>query len=166
MPERTQVAENLPLDYEGIFSVSELYKAILGWMKENEYVNHELMHNETFDKKGKNISFRWEGTKKLSEFLDSIIALHVELTEIQEVTVEKGGKKLHLQKGKVDIKFHSYVYMDLEYAWETRPTYAIMKRIFDKFLYKPFTAGPEGRVRKDTNALYKRVDAFLNLYRY
>lgn len=166
MVEQNQVVDNMPLDYEGVFSVTELHKAITDWLEENKYSKKEIKHHESVTAEGKNISFRLECKHKVNDYMDRVIILKANLSKIKSTTVERSGKKVSLQTGVVDIKFHGFIYTDLEQRWELKPSYAIIRDILDRYVYGSFTGGPKGAIAKDVTSLHKRIDSFLQLYRY
>ena len=166
MPEREVVVDKLRLTYEGIFSVSELYKLIDEWFRWKGYDKRENKNIEIVKPEGKFIEIELEPWKKVTDYAKNVIKIRIQMFDIRDVEVEKDNTKLKLNQGKVHFVFDGYLETDYEAKWDGKPIFYFIRTVFDKYLYKPFTTGFERGVKQDVMHLQGQVKAFLNLYRF
>ena len=166
MPEREVVVDKLRLTYEGIFSVSELYKLIDEWFRWKGYDKRENKNIEIVKPEGKFIEIELEPWKKVTDYAKNVIKIRIQMFDIRDVEVEKDNTKLKLNQGKVHFVFDGYLETDYEAKWDGKPIFYFIRTVFDKYLYKPFTTGFERGVKQDVMHLQGQIKAFLNLYRF
>ena len=166
MPEREVVVDKLRLTYEGIFSVSELYKLIDEWFRWKGYDKRENKNIEIVKPEGKFIEIELEPWKKVTDYAKNVIKIRIQMSDIRDVEVEKDNTKLKLNQGKVHFVFDGYLETDYEARWEGKPIFYFLRTIFDKYFYRPFTAGFERGVKEDLMHLHSQIKAFLNLYKF
>ena len=166
MAERDIIVDHARLEYEGLFSVAELYKLIDTWVREKGYDKKEKKLVESITEDGKYIEIEIDPWKKITDYAKMVLRLRIFMTGIKDVEVEKKGVKFKINQGKVHIVSDAYMETDWENRWEGKPAFFFLRTVFDKYFYKPYTKGYQERVLKDYNDLIGRVKAFLNLYKY
>jgi hypothetical protein len=166
MPEREVVVDKLRLTYEGLFSVGELYKMIDEWFRWKGYDKRENKNIEVVKPEGKFIEIELEPWKKVTDYAKNVIKIRIQMNDIKEVEVEKDNTKLKLNQGRVHFVFDGFLETDYEARWEGKPIFYFIRTVFDKYFYKPFTAGFERGVKEDVMHLHGQIKAFLNLYRF
>ncbi|MBS3176925.1 hypothetical protein J4457_06855 [Candidatus Woesearchaeota archaeon] len=166
MSERQIVVEKMHLEYEGLFSVAELYKFINEWLEDKGYDKREKKNIEAVHPEGKSIEIEVEPWKKVTDYAKNVIKLKMAFEEVKEVEIEKEGAKVKLNQGKVHITFDGYLETDYENRWEGKPIFFVIRTMFDKYVYAPFTAGFTEGVKRDIMHLHNNIKAFLNLYRF
>ncbi len=160
------IVDKLRLQYEGLFSVKELYFSIDEWLEERNYDRREIKHVERVSPEGKYIEFEMMPWKKYTDYAKSEIKIRLIMSDIVEVEIEKDGSKVKLNKGKIKVVLDGLLTTDYENRWESKPMFYFIRTIFDKYFYKPFTVGYQNNVSGDVKELYTHLKAFLNLYRY
>lgn len=166
MAERLIVVDKDRLEYEGIFNAKELYNLIFSWLKDNRYNPVEKRHTESLRPEGKHVLMEFEPFYKFSDYAKTIIKLHAEFRELKDVTVERDGKKVKMQEGKVYMVFSGILETDYEHRWESKPVFYFLRVVFEKYLYSPFISGYEKRIKSDVSNLKNHVKSFLNLERF
>ena len=166
MPEREIIVDKLRLTYEGIFSVAELYNMIDEWFRWKGYDKRENKNIEIVKPEGKFIEIELEPWKKVTDYAKNVIKIRIQMTGIKDVEVEKDNAKLKLNQGKVQFVFDGILETDYEARWEGKPIFYFIRTVFDKYFYKPFTAGFQRGVKEDLMHLHGQIKAFLNLYRF
>jgi len=166
MAERQAVVDHMRLTYEGLFSVTELYKTIDRWLRDKGYDKCEQKNIEKVTPEGKYIEIQIEPWKKLSDYAKSVIKLRMIMDEVKEVEVERDNKKVKLNQGKIQMIFDAFLETDYEHRWEGSPLFYFFKVIIDKYISKPFTSGYQNNVLDDLNHFHSLIKSFLNLYRY
>lgn len=166
MAETEVVVDKLRLDYEGLFSVPELYKLIDEWFEEKNYDKKEIRNIERVSADGKYIELELLPWKKCSDYTKNELRLRIILSGIKDVEIERDKVKVKLNQGKVHIVFDGYLTTDYFNKWENKPVFYFIRSIFDRWVYQPFQSGFQRGVRSDVTELKDRIKAFLNLYRF
>jgi hypothetical protein len=165
MVSRELVVEEERVSYEGLFNVNELYKVIDFWLKDKGYGNLEKGHTESIKPEGRMVEISLEPAKNLTDYARSQIRIGIEMTEVTNVVVTVDEKKRKVNKGKVDIKLRGLLFTDYEDRWEGKPGFLLLHGLWNKYVYKTFTGGFQGKIRKDVDSLKQRIKSFLNLYK-
>ncbi|RMF55570.1 hypothetical protein D6745_01700 [Candidatus Woesearchaeota archaeon] len=166
MSEYKFVVEELRLAYEGLMNVPELYSMIDQYFREKQYDKREVRNFEQTTPDGKNIELEIQPYKKITDYAKLVIKIRMFFYGLQDVVVEKDGLKIKMQKGKVEMIFDSFLETDYEHRWEQKPTYFLIRTLFDKFIYKIYTTQFEKELEKETNHIHDMIKSFLNLQRY
>jgi hypothetical protein len=166
MAEREVIIDKLRLDYEGLFSLPELYKMIDEWFEEKNYDKREIKNVERVAQDGKYVEIEIMPWKKVSDYAKNEIRIRMFFSDIRDVEVEKDGVKVKLNQGKIQMVFDAYLTTDYENRWEAKPFFFFLRTIFDKYLYEPWQGGFQRGVRKDAMSLHDQIKSFLNLYRF
>lgn len=165
MAERTVVVDKLRLTYEGLFSIKDLYKMIDEWFRQKNYDKREKNNTESVTPEGKYIEIELEPWKKVTDYARNVIRLRMIFENITDVEVERDGKKMTLNKGKAHFVFDGFLGTDYFQRWEGKPLFFVIRAIYDKFIYAPYTAGFAKGVKDDVMHLHNQIKAFLNLYK-
>lgn len=166
MTERNLVVDKMRLNYEGLFSVQELYKLIDTWFREKGYDKRERKNTEKVSPESKFIELWLEPWKKITDYAKNVISLRIIINDLKEVEVEKEGIKVKLNQGKIQMVFDAFFETDYEGRWEGKPVYYFLRTLFDKYFYKPYSMGYQNNLMDDVNHLHATIKSFLNLYRY
>lgn len=167
MAEQEIVVDKERVDYEGIFSVAELYRLIDEWFLDKGYYRFEPRHVESAKPEGKFVELDLQPTKQLTDYAKSVLKIRVQLSNIKDVTVEGAeGVKQRLNQGKVHLVFTGVLETDYEGKWEGKPLFMFIRTVYDKYIYKTLTGGFQQTVRDDILQLKNNIAGFLNLHRY
>ncbi len=166
MAEREVIIDKLRLSYEGLFKITELYKLIDSWLREKGYDKREKKMIESVTKTGKFVEWELEPWKKITDYTKIVIRLRIILTDIKEIDVEVDKTKARMNQGKANFIFDGYIETDYEHRWESKPLFFVLRTLFDKYVFKPYTTGYQSNAIADVNDLHSRIKSFLNLYRY
>src|SRR3989344_777221 len=105
MVEREPIIENYRIQYEGLFSVGDLYSLIDEYFEEKGYDKREKKNIERVSKEGKFIEVEMEPWKKITDYAESVLKVRMQLTNITETIIEKDGVKVKMNQGKANILF-------------------------------------------------------------
>lgn len=164
MTER-EVVITTEIGYEGLFSVTDLLKLAKDWAVRKGYKISESEHYESVLPEGKKIDIEVELSKKLSDYAQSVISITYELEEVTERVVERAGKKQSLNQGKVAVYFEGLLKTDWEKRWEVKPTFYLIRKIFEQYVYSSAVGDFKKEVEEDVKYLKQNMSAFLNLYK-
>jgi hypothetical protein len=166
MAERRLVVDHLKLSYEGLFNIHELYNLIDRWFREKGFDKRERRNQEIVRPNGRYIELLLEPWKKITDYARHIIRVEIRMLNIKDVVVEQDGKHHNMQSGKVNITFDGYLDTDYEDRWEQKPFYFFIRTLFDKFVYRTYSAQFEDLLAENVAQLHQAIKSFLNLYRY
>lgn len=166
MAERLIVVDKERLNYEGIFDAKELFAVLKDWATDRGYWLIEKKHGEAIKPEGKYIDMDFEPFRKYTDYAKSVIKIRAQFNELKDVVVERDGKKVKLQEGKVSFIFDGILETDYEHRWETKPIFHFLRTVFEKYVYTPFISGFERGVKEDTMSLKNQIKSFLNLSRF
>ncbi|TAL56429.1 MAG: hypothetical protein EPN86_02610 [Nanoarchaeota archaeon] len=166
MVEQRIIVDHLRLSYEGLFNVTELYQSIDTFFREKGYDKHEKRNIEMNRPEGKYIEVELMPWKKITDYARHIIRIEMKMFNVKEVDVERNGRKVRMNSGRINIILDGYLQTDWENKWETKPMYFFIRTMFDKMLYKSYTNLYEGLLVENVNQLHVMIKSFLNLYRY
>ena len=166
MSERNIVVDKERLDFQGVFDMKDLFKVMQQWATDKGYWLIEKKHGETTKPEGKLIDMDFEPFKKYTDYSKSIIKIRAQFQDVKDIVVERDGRKVKLQEGKVVMIFDGILETDYEGRWEGKPGFFVLRTIFEKYVYTPFISGFERGVKEDVMALKNNVKAFLNLTKF
>ena len=166
MTERELIVDHMRIQYEGLFDATELYRLIDRFFRDKGYDKRDLKNVEKVRPQGKFIEIELLPWKKTTDYFKNEIKIRMIMEDLKDVEVEKDGRKIKLNQGKLSIVFDGYFSTDYEHRWEGKPTYFFLRTFFDKFFFKSYTDKYKGVLVQDVNTLHTQVKAFLNLYRF
>ena len=166
MSEKKLVVDNLNFTYNGVFSVTELYKELTNWLYERGYDLFEKKNAENITPTGRNIEFEFRPYKKITNYAKNEIRIKIFMHDIKVIEVEKDKIKRKLNEGEVEIILDGHVETDYENRWENKPFFYFFRSLIDKFVYRIYTDKFETMVANDVYNIQTRIKTFLNLYRY
>lgn len=166
MSEKKLVIDQLKLNYQGLFEVNELFKAVDAWFYEKGYDKYEKKNEEQVLPTGREIVLELRPWKKITDYAKNEIRVRMFMHNIKEVEIEKDGTKVKLNQGEIQIIFDGYMETDYENKWENKPLFFFIRTLFDKYIYRGYTSKFEGNLVDDVHDLHTRIKAFLNIYRY
>ncbi|RLE41615.1 hypothetical protein DRJ48_05215, partial [Candidatus Woesearchaeota archaeon] len=115
------VVKKETLNFEGLFSVHELYTTIDQWFKDKGYDKNEVKNEEIVTKEGKYVELLLEPWKKMTDYLKNVIRLHIRIYNCKEVTVEIDKHKVKMNKGRLQIETEGFLLADYEDRWDQHP---------------------------------------------
>jgi len=164
--ERTIVVDHKTLNYEGLFIARELYEIIDKYYYDHGYDKSEKKNFEHVYPDGKQIEIELWPWKKFTDYMRMIMKLHILMTNVKEVEIEKDGVKTKMNQGKVIVTCNAYLETDYEQKWETKPILIFMRTIFDKFVYSIHEGRWDQQIIDEVNHLFHLIKGYLNVQRY
>ena len=165
MAEQLIVVDDEKVSYEGIFDMKEVFNVMKQWMSDTGYWMVEKNHTESSKPDGKFISLDLIIFKKFTDYAKSLFNVKVEFYNVKDTVIERDGKKIKMQEGKVIVSFNGILETDYENRWENKPVYYFLRTVFEKYIYLPYMSGFESSVRNDLSSLKGVIKAFLNVAR-
>ncbi len=160
------VVDGLRLKYDGLFDVAELYREVEEWMKEKDMEKEIKKKAEHVTSTGKRIQWFIEIWKKPMDYAKQVVRINVLMENVKEVVIVKGGAKKKLNQGEVFIIFDAFLESDIAARWQQKPLFWFIRGVYDRYIWKMWTNKFEDELVKLTYDLHKRLNGFLNLYKY
>ena len=127
----------LTLRYEGLFDFDGLYAAITDWAKNYNYMWHEVDYKHKFPSpKGAEQEFKWELTKKISEFVDYKILVTVHVWDMSEVEIDVGGRKKSLSNARVSMVMEGSFTLDRQHIFKKGRFGELFGKWYDKLFHR------------------------------
>ena len=166
MSEKKLVIDQLKLTYEGLFDLNGLYRVIDSWFYEKGYDKFETKNYEMVLPTGKDIEIELNPWKKITEYFKVTMRLRLRFMNVKNVEIEKDGKKVKINQGKIWLIIDGYLESDYENKWEKNPLLYFLRTLYDKYIFKGYFAKAEKWCVNDVYQLHGIVQRYLNLYRY
>jgi hypothetical protein len=160
------VAEQL--NFEGLFSMREVFRIIDKYYRTKAYDKKIVFDEEYHTDKGKYIHVKSEYYKKTDAYVRLQSRLWIYANELVEVEKEVDGVKVKTNHGKLQIIFDGFVqtlYISHNFD-DSKPVYFLWRVIYEQYLARPRIAYWEGVVRHITNELKTEIAGYLNLNKF
>ncbi len=167
MPEQVMVVGLERIQYEGVFSVAELFRLIDEWLLDKGYYRIEPKHVESAKPEGKFVELELTPSKQLTDYAKALLRIKIQMNNIKDATLETPeGKKQKLNQGSVLVTVSGVLETDYQERWESKPLFLFIRTLYDKYIFKSLTGGFEGTIKNDVEHFKRTVSGFLNLHRY
>lgn len=152
--------------YEGLISVQGLYRAARNWLDEHGYGPYEKEHTEQVFEDGKQIQIDMRGDKKISDYAQIDWRTTFTFEKCTEVTVEKDGHNVKMNRGKVIIKSDVYLKTDWDKSFEQNAFQYFLRVVIDKFFFKSYVSRAQSKAKKDYAIYEELLKSFLNMEQF
>ncbi len=166
MSEIKYLVDGKEVQYEGLFDLSGLFKAIDDFFRERGYDRLETQNYEEVYETGRQITIELLPYKKLNDYVKMEIRIYAFFKNLKEKIVEVDGVKRKLHHGRAELWFDANLYTDFEHRWENRVLLYFLRTITDKYIRRSQTNLAEEYCIKDCWDVIDLVKSFLNMNRY
>ena len=166
MVEVLTVTQKESIKYKGLLDCSTFYKHLCGWLDNHEYTKNELINEEQVLEEGKQIKIHQEPFKQISDYAKVEMQIDIVFSGLNEVEIEKDGKKQKIDKGDVEMHVETFLITDYEQRWQNKPFYYFTKKILERFFFVSYMEQYKDELREDKDSLMQEMKKFLNLKRF
>lgn len=166
MAELTTVVRNLKVSFEGLFDFAELMNHVQGYFKSEGFGWFEAQHNEIVKETGKDIFIMADNRREISDYAKSRIVIYITVRDLTDVEIEKDGRKLIVNRGKVTFEFEAYILTDYMGRFEGKPWMYFYRAIMEKFVGVREIHRYRTLVREDIDIILREVHGYLNTKTY
>lgn len=166
MSEIKYLIDGKQVQYEGLFDMKGLFKAIDDFFRERGYDRLETKNFEEVYESGRQITIELLPYKKPNDYLKMEIRVYAFFKNLKEKIVEVNGDKKKLFHGRAEFWFDCNLYTDFEHRWEDRVVFYFLRTITDKYIRQSTTSMAEELAIKDCTDVIDLVKSFLNMNRY
>jgi hypothetical protein len=165
--EKEIYVDRLTTEYEGPFDIQEIRTLFNNWSKEHHYAKDERDTKELVKEGGKDIHLIFRLQKWVSNKFLAFMNIMMDFTNVTDIEVEKDGKKIWLQKGKVKIVINGFLASSGEKdRWEAKAHWYFLRELIDKFVYKIDRGKYSGILISDAGDITQKLKALMSTTRY
>jgi len=159
------VAEQL--NYDGLFSMKEVFRIIDKYYRTKGFDKKIIFDEEYNTEKGKYIHVKAEYYKKTDSYVRLQTRLWIYANDLIEVEKEVEGVKVKTNQGKLSITFDGFIQTDyFELFDDTKPIYFLFRVIYEQYLAKGRIMYWDNVVKHVINELRSEVAGYLNLRKF
>jgi hypothetical protein len=147
---------------KGYWEFKGLYEFCYLWFKDRDYKLEEKEYTEK-DTGKKEVQIKWEAKKKVSDYFQNKIVLKWHILQLEDVEIERGGKKIKTNKGDLKLDLKVDLISDYEGRWEDKAFNKFLRGLYDKFVIKTTTDEYEERLKESALKFVADAKAFLEL---
>ena len=166
MAELTTVVRGMRVSFEGLFDFADLMKNVTGYFRAQGFGWFESQHNEMVKEGGKDIYIEADNRRELADYAKSRLVLHITVRELTDVEIEKDGRKIIVNKGKITFEFDAYILTDYVGRFEQKAWLYFYRAIMEKYIGVREIHRYRTLVREDVDLLVKEVHGYLNTKTY
>lgn len=152
------------ISYKGYFRFKDFYSFCYNWLSEEAGLNvAETEYSEKISGPVKNISFKWAGTKEVTDYFQFEVKLDFKIDELAEVEINQGGAKVKTNSGSVSLKVKASLVRDYDGKFETSGRMKLWRGIYEKWIISQRVAEFEDKLAGLADGFLGQAKAFLDL---
>ncbi len=159
MGEIDYIILGISIEEKAIFNMGDLYKVMKKWFLNNKY---DFIEKEYIDIEKKDIAIKWVAEKKVDDYTKFAIEVRIKTKGLKSVEIK--NKKSN--KGRITVKYESYLEKDYEDNWESNPMSKFLRSIYDKFILKSKFEGYSKELKEETYAVFNETKTYLGLHKF
>ena len=163
MSESRLVIDEKKIGYKGLINVKGLYREAKEFLDSNAYDSFESYNEEQVYEDGKQIILHLDGEKKLSDYAKIQWKTKFFFENLEDVDVEKEGKKLNISKGKVKLETSVFVVTDYDKSFSQNAFQYFLRIVIDKFIFKNYLNRSMDTAKKHYAKYEEKLKKYLNM---
>jgi len=146
--------------------MEDLFEVVDQALKTKGYKKQEKKSEETVSELGKNYYLELRPYKIKTSYVNLMIKIKVNITNLTETKQEFDNVKRLFQKGKVNIVFDSWLLTDYEDRWGMKPFVYFFKGMVNKWVFQmKMEPGFTAELVGDTAYIFGKIKKLLEKYR-
>ena len=130
--------------YVGLTDFDALYAAVIDWCKSYGYIWQETTYKHKIPSpKGAEQEWTWELQKEVTDYIQYKIKMEAHAWDLNEIIVEKGGKKKILSSGRFEVIINGTLVWDWQKRWGKSKFTQKLGQLYDTYI-----------IKKDLESLY------------
>jgi hypothetical protein len=121
--------------YEGVFDHEGLYKLMFKWFKDRDYDFIEKAYKRGTADFGRKEEFEWIGKLKYNDYIQFQIDVQVIFFSMQKAEVMKNGKKVKMNKGRIEMKFKGQMNTDYQKKFVGTKFLRKLNEFYERIVY-------------------------------
>jgi hypothetical protein len=158
-----KIVPKLKISHKGIFDFKDVYEGLKRWLMHSGYGNesknlHEKSYLERIKGDSKQIESRWTARKEVTGYFANVIEISFQSIGVTDVEIEKDGRKVKLQKGKIDITITGTLLKNKNKGWSP-----LMCSIYENFVIRDRLENYRIGLYSKVYSLHDEIKAILEL---
>jgi len=152
--------------YKGVFDYDGMYKMMHAWLISKRFLFHEDKYKDKVSTPfGNEIEAKWTAEKKVTEFVMEKITIEFHLWDFSEVEVIREGKKIKMNKARMEIKFFADIILDYSKKFSKGSEFAqkLGKFYVEKVIYWDWRIKYANALEYSVYDLHTKVKKYLNM---
>ncbi len=166
MAELTTVARSVKVSYEGLFDFAHLMKNVIEYFNKYNFGWFESQHTELVKESGKDIFIQADNRHEINDYAKSRIMIWITVKNLVDVPIEKDGRQIIVNRGKITFEFEAYIMTDYLGRYEKRAWLFFYRAIMEKFIGVREMHRYRMVVREDLDAILREIHGYLNTKTY
>ena len=167
MPEVYSTVAGESLNYEGLFTVRDLFRLIDKYYRTKGFDKKIVFDEEFQTEKGKYFHLKTEYYKKVDSYIRLQTRLWIYVNDYHPVEKEVEGKKIKTAKGKLSITFDAFLQTDyFQLMPDSKPFYFLFKVIYEKMFARGRIKHWDNVSKHVINELKTEIASYLNLNKF
>ena len=152
------------LKYDEIFSFKDFYKFCYDWLTEQtDLVVAENEYSEKLKADSKEITIKWTGSRKLTDYFKFESKVEFRILDLTEVEVTRGGTKFKTNKGSIKLKIKGILIRDWQGKFERTAFGKFLRSIYDKWVIPARIEQFEDKIIGNSDEFLSQAKAWLDL---
>lgn len=122
--------------FKGVFDYDGLMQLVYDWMDRRKFKIIEKIYKHKGGAAGWEFERELEGTRKVTDYIKYVITVAIHTWDTKEVEVIKDGKKMKLNKGRLEIKMNIGIELDYAGRWESSEAMEKVRNFFHSYIIK------------------------------
>ena len=155
----------LIIQYKGVFDFDGLYKMMHAWIVNKRLTFHEERYKDKVSTPfGNELEIKWNAERKVTEFIKEYIKIEFHLWDFAEVEVIKEGKKVKMNKARMEIKFFAELELDYNKKFSGSTfNQKLGKFYLEKVIYWDWRIRNANALEYSVYDLHAKVKKYLNM---
>ncbi len=161
MPESEVVYEEVKFKWKGSLDMARMYKELHEWLIGEDFNLQETHYAEKMKPRGKTIEINWTCKWKRTDYFLWKIDLTFYSYNIQDIEVEKDGKKIKLQNAIHSVRFKSTLITNNSDDFQND---SLRHKFYKKFIMAEKIEEEKIELFKVSHDLAQEIKLFMELY--
>ncbi len=164
--EREIYVDRMIVTYSGVFKFKELLELVETWCNQKGYYKEVVNQKHKLSKTGKSSSVTFQLHRKITQLHVSVIDISLSGLHMTDIEEDIDGKIMDLNEGDVEIVFNGFLMTHIKHRWESRPKFALIRKMIDKYVYKLDRPSLAGTVVSDASDLANKLRSSMMVYQH
>ncbi|OGJ12184.1 hypothetical protein A3K62_02760 [Candidatus Pacearchaeota archaeon RBG_16_35_8] len=152
------------IKYKGIFLFKDLYKFCYDWLTEETGLDIvEDKYNEKLSGDMKEIVVEWTGSKDMTDYFQFESKIKITISELKKVEINKGGAKVEMNSGSVEIGMKGNLVRDYDGKFETSAFKKFLRSIYEKWVIPSRIEHYEDKIIGSCDEFLNQAKSYLDL---
>ena len=161
MSQEEEIYKEVKFKWVGALDLKILYEKLNRWLQDEDFVVKEKSYVEKIKPLGKQLEIVWDCKYKRTEYFHWKVELIIYSINVNEVEVEREGKKIKLHQGQHQIRFKGTLIMN---ASDEFIDESFMHKFYKRFIMTKKIEEEMIELFKVCHALVQEIKSYLEVF--